>query len=288
MHMIIFKTLFTNILILLSLTLYAQKKPAYNLFNAQGKKVNYGKMLRAIEKGDILLFGELHNNPIAHWLQYEVTRDLHNSRQLTLGAEMFEADNQQPLTEYIESRIDAKELEAKARLWSNFKTDYAPLVNFARDNGINFVATNIPRPFANLVFRHDFIALDTLSELEKSWIAPLPIEYDPELPGYKNMLTMMGGGKGETFPKAQAIKDATMAHFILQNYQNGHLFIHYHGTYHSDNFEGIVWYLKRQRAELKYFTISTVEQEYIRKLGSEHKGKADFILVVDKNMTKTY
>ena len=286
--MIIFKALLFNILILSSFITYAQKKPAYNLFDAKGKKVNYGKMLRTIEKGDILLFGELHNNPIAHWLQFEVTRDLHNSRQLIMGAEMFEADNQKPLTDYIEKRIDAKELGNKARLWSNYKTDYAPLVNFARDNDINFVATNIPRPFANLVFRHDFMALDTLSELEKSWIAPLPIDYDPDLPGYKNMLTMMGGGKGETFPKAQAIKDATMAHFILRNYKNGQLFIHFHGTYHSDNFEGILWYLKRQRPELNYFTISTVEQEDIRKLSSEHKGKANFILVVDSNMTKTY
>jgi hypothetical protein len=98
----------------------------------------------------------------------------------------------------------------------------------------------------------------------------------------------MGGGKGETFPKAQAIKDATMAHFILRNYENDYLFIHFHGTYHSDNFEGILWYLKRQRPELNYFTISTVEQEDIRKLGSEHKGKAHIILVVDSNMTKTY
>jgi hypothetical protein len=79
-----------------------------------------------------------------------------------------------------------------------------------------------------------------------------------------------------------------MAHFILQHYGQGNLFIHYHGTYHTDNFEGILWYLKLQRPDLKYFTISTVEQEHVGKLEKENKGKADFILVVDKNMTKTY
>ena len=245
-------------------------------------------MLRMAEKADMFLFGELHNNPIAHWLQFEVTKDLHNSRELLLGAEMFEADNQQALTDYIEGRIDAKALDTLARLWSNYKTDYAPLVNFAKSNELKFVATNIPRRYANLVFRHDFAALDTISDSEKRWIAPLPIEYDPELPGYKNMLTMMGGGRGETFPKAQAIKDATMAHFILQNFTDGQLFIHYHGTYHTDNFEGILWYLQRQRPDLKYVTISTVEQTDVKKLEDEHKGKADFILVVDRNMTKTY
>ncbi len=283
-----FKALLFMVMLLFSATAFSQPKPAYNLFTASGKKVNYGRMLRTVEKGDMLLFGELHNNPIAHWLQFEVTKDLHQRRKLILGAEMFEADNQQALTDYVEGRIDEKALDTLARLWRNYKTDYAPLVNFAKNNGLTFIATNIPRKYANLVFRHDFAALDTLSELEKSWIAPLPIEYDPELPGYKNMLTMMGHNMSETFPKSQAIKDATMAHFILENYIDGHLFIHYHGTYHTDNYEGILWYLQRQRPELKYFTISTVEQADVRKLENEHKGKADFILVVDRNMTKTY
>lgn len=282
------KVLIINLLILFVLNVSAQSKPAYNLFTAKGKKINYGKMLRLAEKGDMLLFGELHNNPIAHWLQFEVTKDLHNSRELVLGAEMFESDNQQALTDYIEGRIDTKSLDTLARLWKNYNTDYAPLVNFARQNELKFIATNIPRRYANLVFRHDFAALDTLPANETRWIAPLPIEYDPELPGYKNMLTMMGGGRGETFPKAQAIKDATMAHFILRNYKGGQFFIHYHGTYHTDNFEGILWYLKRERPDLRYVTVSTVEQSNVKKLEDVHKGKASIILVVDKNMTKTY
>lgn len=281
--------IFTFIILIHStLSVTAQRKEAYNLFLPNGKKVHYGRMLRVAEKGDMLLFGELHNNPIAHWLQYEVTRDLHGTRSLILGAEMFEADNQQALTDYIEGRIDSKGLDTLARLWRNYPTDYAPLVNFAKDNNLPFIATNIPRKYANLVFRNDFSALDTLPDQEKQWIAPLPIAYDPELPGYKNMLTMMGGGRGETFPKAQAIKDATMAHFILKNHVDGQLFIHYHGTYHTDHFEGILWYLQLQRPDLRYITISTVEQEDVRRLEDQHKGKADFILVVDKNMTKTY
>lgn len=99
---------------------------------------------------------------------------------------------------------------------------------------------------------------------------------------------MMGGGRGETFPKAQAIKDATMAHFILENHQKGDLFVHFHGTYHTDNFEGILWYLKQKQPDLKYVTISSVEQDDISKLSDDHKNKADFILVIDADMTKTY
>lgn len=99
---------------------------------------------------------------------------------------------------------------------------------------------------------------------------------------------MMGDHASENFPKAQAIKDATMANSILKNYIQGYRFIHYHGTYHSDNYEGILWYLKTENPDLKYLTISTVSQKDLKKLEKEHLQKADFILVVDDNMTTTY
>ena len=102
------------------------------------------------------------------------------------------------------------------------------------------------------------------------------------------MIGMIPGHGGDNFPRAQAIKDATMAHFILTNYQPGSMFLHLNGTYHSDNFEGILWYLKRERPDLRYRSISTVSQEEPTKLEAEHLGKADFILCVPDRMTKTY
>ncbi len=265
-----------------------QDKTPYVLYNAKGKKLSYKKMIRVLKEKDIVLFGEYHNNAIAHWLQLEVTKDLKQSRDLVLGAEMFEADNQEPLDLYLQGKLSAKGLDSNARLWKNYPTDYAPLVNFARDNKLAFAATNIPRKFASLVSKGGFEKLDSLSAKEKSWIAPLPIAYDAELPGYKKMLEMMGGHGGPNLPKAQAIKDATMSHFILQYFKTGSLFIHYNGAYHSDNYEGILWYLKRQRPELRYATISTVSQKDIHSLEAANKGKADFIICVDEDMTNTY
>lgn len=269
---------------------FAQKNPAYQLYTAKGKKVSYEKMLKQLDKADVILFGEFHNDPIAHWLELEVTEDLSKSNQLILGAEMFEADNQEVLNDYLTDKIDRKGLDTLARLWSNYDTDYAPLVKLAKEQKLNFVATNIPRTYARQVFRGGFEALEKLPSGEKNWIAPLPIDYDPELPGYKKMLEMMGDAThgGDNFPKAQAIKDATMAHFITQNYKANHLFIHYNGAYHSDNYEGILWYLKRLKPELNYLTISTVLQEDISSVAEENEGKADFIIVVPENMTKTY
>lgn len=98
----------------------------------------------------------------------------------------------------------------------------------------------------------------------------------------------MAGHGSANMPKAQAIKDATMAYFILNYFKQGSLFIHFNGAYHSDNYDGIVWYLKNKQPNLKLATISTVSQKDIGKLLDEHKGKADYIICVDEDMTNTY
>jgi uncharacterized iron-regulated protein len=235
-----------------------------------------------------VLFGELHNNAISHWLQLELTKDCDASRDLILAFEMLEQDNQEAVNRYLQGAINQKGLDTAARLWRNYNTDYAPLVNYARDNKIKVVASNIPRRYASMVFGGGFAALDTLPEKEKAWIAPLPIAYDPELPGYKKMLEMMPGHGGDNLPRAQAVKDATMAHFSLKAYEPGKLLIHFNGAYHSENYEGILWYLQKQAPQLKYATITTVVQKDISKLDKEHRNKADYIICVDEDMTTTY
>jgi len=270
---------------------FATDKPAYRIFDAEGKKVKYSKMMKDLGKAEIILFGEQHNDPIAHWLQFELCRDLHAimGGSLVLGAEMFESDNQLLIDEYLSGLIPLNKFEADARLWSNYSTDYKPLLEFAGENGLHFVATNIPRRYANLVYRMGFEGLDSLSGEAKELIPPLPVEYDPELPGYKAMMEMGGMGHvSENLPRAQAIKDATMAHFIMKNWSQGKLFLHFNGAYHSDRYEGIVWYLERFREDAGILTISTVLQEDIDSLDQESLGKADFIIVIPSAMTRTY
>lgn len=274
------------------ITAFKTKMPAYLLFNEKGKKVKYEKMLDQVKNADIVLFGELHNNSIAHWLQLELTKDLHEQKgaNLVLGAEMFETDNQLILDEYFGGLISQSRFEAEVRLWNNYKTDYKPLVEFARKNELRFVGTNIPRRYAALVNSKGFEGLEELSDEAKTFLPPLPVLYDPELPAYKSMLNMEGMGShvNENFPKAQAIKDATMAHFILENWLPGKQLIHFHGAYHSDNFESIFWYLKQLNSELNIVTITTVSQADVSELAEENTGKADFIICVDEDMTTTY
>jgi uncharacterized iron-regulated protein len=194
------------------------------------------------------------------------------------------------LTEYIQNLISTVRFEDEAKLWSNYKTDYKPLVEFARKNQLQFVASNVPRRYASLVNSKGFEALQELTDEAKAFLPPLPIDYDPELNCYKSMLTMEGVGTHVTpnFPKAQAIKDATMAHSILKYWSPGKTLLHFHGAYHSENFESIYWYLKKANPKLKIVTIHTVTQKDISELLKENTGKADYTVCVDEDMTTTY
>ena len=268
----------------------AQNTEAFQLYTKTGKKISTKKFFKQIESGEIILFGELHDNPIAHWLQLKTTQKMHDKHPVSLGAEMLEANNQKELNDYLSGVISQKVLDSTASLWMNYKTDYKPLVDFAKENNLAFIATNVPRKFASQVYRNGLESLEeTLTDEEKSWVAPLPIAYNPELPGYKSMLTMMSDHANPNFPKAQAIKDATMGHFLYEHYkENQNQFIHFNGDYHSKNYEGIYWYLKHKDEKLKVITISTVEQSDVNSLDEEFEGQADYILVIDKDMTKTY
>ncbi len=277
--------------LLVSLGLYAQKKDAYVIYKSNANKISYKRMLKKLPKAQVVLFGEFHNNPISHWLQLELAKDLKNKEvPLSIGAEMFEADQQKLINLYFKDSISTDEFEQKMRLWSNYTTDYQPLLEWTKENNFKLAATNIPRHFASKVYKEGgFEALERLSEEEKSWVAPLPVPYDKNLKTYKNMLEMMGGEHANPdIVKAQAIKDATMAHFIVENLEENHLFLHLNGSYHSNFYEGIVWYLNQYKEDLEIVTITTVEQEDIYKLEKEYEEIADYIICVPASMTKTY
>ncbi len=273
----------------------AQKAVNFKIFKANGHKTSYKKLLKKAAQADIVFFGEEHDNPIAHWFEIKLTKDLYKKTKgnIIMGAEMLETDNAQAYTDYLKGKITYKKLKKEARLWPNFKTDYKPLLDFAKEKNIRFVATNIPRRYASRVFHGGFKALDTISNKEKAWIAPLPIKYDSTLTSYVAMIKMehvkyMPKKMQKNMPKAQAVKDATMAYNILKNYQKGNIFIHFNGSYHSNNKQGIVWYIKQKNPKLKIMTIDVETQEQLKKLNPKHLNKADFIIIVDQDMPRSY
>ena len=290
------KTILCLFLFLYTTMVVAQDKPAYLLYDKADKPLTYPDMLQKAAEADIVLFGEIHNNPIAHWLQLQLTKDLHKVKngKLILGSEVFETDIQVVINEYLLGIIKESSFEKEARIWDNYTTDYKPLLTFAKLNQLSFWATNIPRRYASAVATQGLGVLDKADAYVKSnYLPTLPIQVEYELPAYKNMVNMMGSGgvvhtDATNFVAAQAIKDATMAFKINQYKKTGYTFLHVNGAYHSDDYEGIVWYLKKYNPSLKILTITTIEQEDITEVDDKNDGKADVIICVPADMTKTY
>lgn len=330
---------------------YISSEQPMQLFDSKGKKITYKQWINTLKKEldpavpTVILFGELHDNPLVHWLQLQTTQDLYMiSPNMALGAEMFETDQQLALNEYLKpSDTSAQKTQTSVtpmgamfgqdphytklknaiKLWPNFKTDYKPLVDFAKENDLPFIATNIPRKYANLVYRGGVKALDTLSVEQKNLCPPLPFPYDSTLTCYSDIFKATGGHGGQNLPMSQAIKDAAMAWNIIQNFTprlidslaskgtrvtttnaikitspQPRIFIHYNGTYHSDNHQSIEWYLNSYAADqgkianqplkINVVTIGSRTQDQVKTLDPENKNIADLIIVTVDNITKTH
>lgn len=264
----------------------------FKIYNDQGIETSYEEMMKSLQNNDLIFLGELHNDPISHWLQIKILKEFNSNfgQDIILGFEMFEADDQYKIDEYLSGRISERSFEAETRLWNNYKTDYKPVFNYAKSNGIAIVATNIPRRYASLVYRENLEGLETLGDLQKSFIAPLPIQIDTTLETYKALMGgggMAGHGGNQTFlMESQAIKDATMADRILKYFSPGKKFIHLNGSYHSDYKEGIISFI--DDSKYKISNITTVKVKDINTFDDENIGKADFIILLDEDMTTSY
>lgn len=287
------KWIFLFVSILIPVFVMAQTPQPYKLYKANGKNAKYDKMIEKMAEADVVLFGELHNNSLCHWMQLQVTKSIYEKDSaMTMGAEMFESDNQMIVDEYFNGSIRTRDFEKEMRLWDNYKTDYKPILEFARENGMRFVASNVPRRYAAIVNKNGLTALEDLSAEAKKFLPPLPIPFDTLAPNYKEMLNMSMGGHGMggnmlNMVKAQAIKDATMAHFIVENLEEGKTFIHFQGDFHSKSYGAIYWYLGQYKAGLNIVTLSTVEAEDLD-FDESYEKLADYILVIPKDITKTY
>lgn len=262
---------------------------AYALFDDEGKPISWDNFVSQALNADVVFFGELHDDAIMHWLQAELVRDiLDQGVSPSLGAEMLEADDQLVLNEYLNGWLNEDKLKAAANLWPNHSTDYQPLLDLAVEHNLPFIATNVPRRYASYVYKHGLDALSELSDEAKVFLPPLPIEFDVNLPGYQAMLAMGGGHGGETLPMAQAVKDATMAHFILTNLPEDAPFLHFNGAYHSQDHEGIVWYLKQRQPDLNILTLHGHLQPDVSTPDEEAIGRGDVLLITNASMTRTH
>src|SRR5512137_2477757 len=115
------------------------------LYIAGGARIEPAAAAERLAGADVVLFGELHGNPSAHALERAIASELlrRTRGDLVLGAEMFEADDQLVIDEYLSGTILHHHLTSEAKVWDNYETDTRPLVELAKGAGLPFVATNV-------------------------------------------------------------------------------------------------------------------------------------------------
>lgn len=273
----------------------AEDMQIYQIYNAQGEKISYERFVDSVATKDVILFGEMHNCPVTHWLEKNLALSLFavHKENLVLGAEMFESDNQLILDEFLGGVISEERFEEEMRLWPNYTTDYMALIDLAKEKKLPFIATNIPRRYARTVKDNGLEETNELLSLEaKKYIAPLPIPYEADTTSvaFFKKMGSMGHRKSnpEFMAQAQAIKDATMAWNISRKAKKGNCFLHYNGSYHSDSDSGIPFYLKKYASQLEVVRITAARQEDINTMEEINRNRADFIIVVREDFPFSY
>lgn len=165
----------------------------------------------------VVMIGEVHDRYDHHLNQLELICRLHRRHpDLAIGLEFFQQPFQDPLDAYVERHIDTREMLVKTEYYNRWQFDYrlyAPILEFAREQGIPVVALNAPQEISSKVARE---GISALSDAER---AQLPAQLDHNnLPGYRKRLRAVFEQHPEIqhmsfdkFVEAQLLWDETMA-----------------------------------------------------------------------------
>ncbi len=290
-------------------------KKNYRIYSVKlAREVTLDDIADDMENFDALFFGEEHNDSVTHFLEKSMLEILyrHYGHSITLSMEMFERDVQPVMNEYLGGFIREKNFMKDARVWSNYR-DYKPMVEFAKDKGLDVICANAASRYTSLAGRKGQEALEALPEESKAYFAPLP--YDTATGDYHIKLSeipkhgpdakdsakakvadtakaqpMMNMGDFNLIV-AQSLWDATMAYSISKyiKLHKGKKVFQVNGKFHSDEGFGVAGQLKKYSPKTKRLIISSVSDENFPKIKwSEYKKMGDYIIITDPKVPRTY
>jgi uncharacterized iron-regulated protein len=288
----------------------------YRAFDSKGRAVTLEEIVAALDKADVLLIGETHNDATAHLLEAELLRRADErfsqgsstrKRTVALSLEMFERDVQTVLDEYLAGLVTERHFLLSSRPWRNYETDYRPLVEYARAHSLSVIAANAPARYVSRVSANGPDSLQALSKSAKSWLPPLP--FQPASDAYAaKFARFMGGGMASapasphTTPApaaaqtqtgahgslhlldAQNLRDASMAHAIAEYLKSRRdaLVVGVNGTFHSEERLGVPDQLKHYSPKARAVVVTIVSDEGFPAFDAERLGKlGDFVIITD-------
>ena len=236
-----------------------------------GKELNAAQLAKRLQKYDVVFFGEFHDQGEIHAAEAELLQAMHKLQgdKLALSMEMFEADNQDKLDKFLAGDLSEEYFLTASRPWPRYKTDYAPLVNFAKGQKMPVLAANVPRFLAAHVAKNN----GSVAGIEEQYLEFLPKHtYAPE-GAYKDKFyaqmtspaapMKMPPARLAAVYAAQCLKDDKMAESIAA-FSDAHKemqILHINGCFHSDAHLGTTQKLEALRPRLKVAVITPLERK---------------------------
>ena len=272
------------------------------------KEVTLDSIVKRIANYDVVFLGEEHNDSVAHLIEFQLLKMMHQTYPNTsLSMEMFDRDVQLVMNEYLKDIIKEKHFTKDARVWSNYK-DYRPLVEYSKTNQIDVVCANSPTRYTNLVGRKGQGALNSMDKNTKQYFAPIP--FDTASGAHYNKLANLFGHPSHTvkdtstkkamvMPKmnafniilAQSLWDATMAYSIAQYLKANKTkkVLQINGRFHSDEHFAIVTQLNRYNQKLKSLVISvSPSEDFDSPIWTDHQHLGDYIILTNPSIKRTF
>ena len=255
--------------------------------DAKGQELTATQLAQKLAKYDVVFFGEYHDQSEIHKSEIDLLEALHKIKgeKLALSMEMFEVDNQGRLDSFLAGQLNEADFLATSRPWPNYKADYAPLVNFAKEQKMPVVAANVPRFLAAHVAKNNASTAGIAEQYQK-WLPKKT--YAPE-GAYKDKFyaqmnspeapMKMPPARLAAVYAAQCLKDDKMAESIAafsDEHQNMQV-LHINGCFHSDGHLGTAQKLEALRPKLKVAVITPLER---RQKGAAPAG--DFVVWFDR------
>ncbi|WP_198675408.1 ChaN family lipoprotein [Pleomorphovibrio marinus] len=263
----------------------AQVEEQYRIYDTRtSQEISIEDLNVALAGANVVMFGEEHDDSIAHILQADLYEAMLASYgDVTLSMEMFERDVQLVLDEFLADLISEEKLVQEGRAWPNYR-DYAPILALAKSSQNPVIAANVPGRYAQMVARKGLAALKELDNRASGFYETfdLPSRDDPYRKKFFDAMGEHGHGMGPEVFHAQLLRDATMAASIFDAWRANRRgkVLHLTGRFHSDSHLGTVKLLQDRRRRLELMVISCFSvNDFQDPDWGEYRGLGDVVIV---------
>ncbi|MFM9903008.1 MAG: ChaN family lipoprotein [Pyrinomonadaceae bacterium] len=270
----------------------------YRVYDANGNPSSLDAVIKALGGVDVVFLGEQHDDSVAHALEFEIFQRAVDGyaprRKVALSMEMFERDVQIVVNEYLNGQITEAQFLASSRPWGNYKTDYRPLVELAKEKRLPVIAANAPRRYVNMVSRGGRETLNGLTKDAKKWLAPLPYGEPSDVYG-KKFKALMGPSPEaqmgiDNILASQSLWDATMSNSVanyLKKNKNA-LVVHLNGSFHTESRLGTAEHLLRYRKNAKVLVVTMRYEDDFKTFDkTKNTGIGDFVILTDTKQPRS-